>query len=174
MSFYNVVGAGLNKLRARWRACTQRARKELFACTKLRARKSVKTLLTSTPTLFKVVSYFCFWKQLIFGTIKSDIHNLFFLRSCCWISDVSRVFLGRPVHTSNPQRCHHSCRWAEKFSKFVLQMLSKCTPRHFLLLNNFVKHLSNYLILHYRTLLFVDFLKIHILVWYSNNKLVWL
>ena len=35
-------------------------------------------------------------------------------------SDVSRVFLGRPVDTSNPGRCHHHvwCR-AKKFSKFV-------------------------------------------------------
>ena len=24
-------------------------------------------------------------------------------------SDVSRDFLGRPVHTSNPRRCHHGC-----------------------------------------------------------------
>ena len=59
--------AGLDKLRARWRACTQRARKEVFACTKLRARKSVKTLFTSTTTLMKLVNYFCVWKQIIFG-----------------------------------------------------------------------------------------------------------
>ena len=45
----------------------------------------LKTHLTSTPTLFKVVSYFYVWKQLIFGTIRSDINNLFYLRSCCWI-----------------------------------------------------------------------------------------
>ena len=53
------------------------AREKVFACTKLRARKSVETLLSSTPTLFKVVSYFCVWKQIIFGTIRSDIHNAF-------------------------------------------------------------------------------------------------
>ena len=76
---------GLDKLCARWRACMQRARKEVFLCTKSHARKLVKTFLTSTPTLFKVVSYFCVWKQLIFGTIRSDIRNLFYLRSCCWI-----------------------------------------------------------------------------------------
>ena len=85
VNFGVCIPAGLDKLHPRWRACTQRARKELFACTKLRARKSVKILLTSTPTLFKVVSYFCLWKQLIFCTIRSDIHNLFYLRSCCWI-----------------------------------------------------------------------------------------
>ena len=31
---------------------------EVFACTKLRARKSIKTPLSSTPMLFKVLSYF--------------------------------------------------------------------------------------------------------------------
>ena len=35
------------------------------------------------------------------------------------ISDVYRVFLGRPVHTSNPRRWHHGWRRVEKFSKFV-------------------------------------------------------
>ena len=38
---------GLDKLRARWRACTQCARKEVFACRKLLARKSIKTFLSS-------------------------------------------------------------------------------------------------------------------------------
>ena len=37
-------------------ACTQRARKEVFACTKLRARKLIKTPLSSIPMLVKVVS----------------------------------------------------------------------------------------------------------------------
>ena len=50
--------SGLDKLRAQWRACMQGACKELFACMKLCAHKSVKILLTSTPTLFKEVSYF--------------------------------------------------------------------------------------------------------------------
>ena len=61
---------GLNKLRAWWRTCTQRARKEVTACTKLRARKPIKTPLGRTPMLSKIVSYFCVWEQLIFGTIK--------------------------------------------------------------------------------------------------------
>ena len=56
---------------------------EVFACTKLQARKSIKTSLSSTPILFKVVSYFCVWKELIFGMIRSDIHNFFQLRCCC-------------------------------------------------------------------------------------------
>ena len=64
----------------RW-ACMQPACKELIMCTKL----CVKTSLGSTPMLFKKVSYFCVWNQLIFGTIRSDIHNLFHLRSCCKI-----------------------------------------------------------------------------------------
>ena len=38
-----------------------------------------------TPMLFKVLSYFCVWKQIIFSKIKSDIHNLFQVRSCCYI-----------------------------------------------------------------------------------------
>ena len=35
------------------------------------------------------------------------------------ISVVSRTFLGRLVHTLNPQRRHHSWHQAQKFSKFV-------------------------------------------------------
>ena len=63
--------------------CTQRAHKEFFGCTKLRARKSVKTLSSWTRMLFKVASCFCVWKQIIFGTTKSDIHSFFQLRRCC-------------------------------------------------------------------------------------------
>ena len=74
---------GLDKLCARLRACMQRARKEVFTCTKLCARKSIKTPVRSTPMLFKVASFFYVWKQIIFGTIRSDTHNLFRLRSCC-------------------------------------------------------------------------------------------
>ena len=51
----------------------------------LRARKSIRTPLSSTPMLFKVLNYFCVSKQIIFGTIKSDIHNLFQVRSCYYI-----------------------------------------------------------------------------------------
>ena len=40
-----------------------------------------------------------------------------FLDTC---SNVSRIFLGRPIHTLNPWRCHHGWCRAEKFSKFVL------------------------------------------------------
>ena len=36
----------------------ERARKEIFACTNLRARKSNKTPLSSTPMLYKVLSFF--------------------------------------------------------------------------------------------------------------------
>ena len=49
---------GLDKLRAWWRACAQRVHKEIFACTKLRVQKSIKTPLSSTSMLFKVVSLF--------------------------------------------------------------------------------------------------------------------
>ena len=39
--------------------------------------------LSSTQKLFKVASCFCVWIQIIFSTARSDIHNLFHLRSCC-------------------------------------------------------------------------------------------
>ena len=57
--------AGLDKMRGRWRACMQRGRKEVFARANLRARKSVKTLLSSTRMLFKEASCFYVWKQII-------------------------------------------------------------------------------------------------------------
>ena len=37
--------SGLDKLCSQWWGCTQCARKEVFVCTKLRARKSIKTPL---------------------------------------------------------------------------------------------------------------------------------
>ena len=49
----------------------------------LHAHKSIKTPLSSTPIVFKIVSYYCVWKQIIFSTIWSDIHNFFQLRSRC-------------------------------------------------------------------------------------------
>ena len=79
------VSAGLDKLYARWRACTQHAGKKVFACTKLNARKSIKKPFSSTVMFFKVVSCFCVRNQIIFGTIRTDIHRLFQLRSCCYI-----------------------------------------------------------------------------------------
>ena len=58
--FYGKViqKTGLNKLRAQWWACVQRAQKEVFVCTKLRACKSFKTLLSDTQILLKVVSFY--------------------------------------------------------------------------------------------------------------------
>ena len=53
----------------------ERACKEVFECTKLHARKSIKTLLSSTWISFKVASCFCVWKQIILDTTRSDIHN---------------------------------------------------------------------------------------------------
>ena len=50
-----VTLSGLNKLRVRRRACTQYARKEVFACTKFRAPKSIKTPLSKTLMLFKLM-----------------------------------------------------------------------------------------------------------------------
>ena len=60
----------------------------------LRAVKSVKTLLTSTSTLFKVVSFFCVWKQIIFSTIRSGIHTLFLVEKLLLNIVISSVNLG--------------------------------------------------------------------------------
>ena len=49
------VLTGLNKLHTQLQ--------DHFACTKLCTCKSIKTPLSSTPMLFKVVSCFCVWKQ---------------------------------------------------------------------------------------------------------------
>lgn len=43
--------AGLNKLRARCKMCTQRARKDVLRFKKLSARKLIKTLSTSTQSV---------------------------------------------------------------------------------------------------------------------------
>ena len=62
MKFDQLIeyNTGLDKLRARWRACRQHARKKVFACTTLRARKSIKTPLSITRVSFKVAScFFC-------------------------------------------------------------------------------------------------------------------
>ena len=40
---------------------------------------------SSTWMLLNVASCFYVWKQIIFGTIRCEIHNLFQLRSFCWI-----------------------------------------------------------------------------------------
>ena len=68
--------AGLDKLRTQWRVCMQRACKEAFTCTKLRARKSIKTPSGSTQMLFKVASCSCVWKQVIFSKIKWHLSSL--------------------------------------------------------------------------------------------------
>ena len=41
-----------------------------------------KYLWVILPMLLKVVSYFCVWNQIIFSTIRSEMHNLV-QRSCC-------------------------------------------------------------------------------------------
>ena len=81
--FCGMAEAGLYILHAWWWACMEHAHQEVFACMKSFGHKSIKTTLSSTSMLFKVVSYFCIWKQKISWTIRFDIHNLFQLRSCC-------------------------------------------------------------------------------------------
>ena len=46
----------------------------IISITKLCARKSIKTLLGGTLIILKIVIYYCVWKHLIFGPIRSDIH----------------------------------------------------------------------------------------------------
>ena len=83
------------------------------------------------------------------------------------VIDVFRVFLGIPVHTSNPRRHHHG--WPEKFLKFVPPDILR---KHFLALSVtrfFYKAFSKLLELSLRKTLFCGwFLKRFI---YSNNKI---
>ena len=120
-------------------------------------RQINQTYLTSTPMLFKVVSYF--WKKEnkenkgsekknIFGTTRPDIHNLFQLRSFC-------LGIHWRLLTSNKQqkcmkKCFLLCKSIYIFWKIILlntpdieikpkcqkkflldKMLQKCTPFHF-------------------------------------------
>ena len=58
--------------------------------------------------------------QLSMRKLRRFRKNRFFLKNKVLItSDASRVFLDRLVHISDPRRCHHGWRRAEKFSKFV-------------------------------------------------------
>ena len=54
-----TLETGLNKLHAHLSLCAQCACKKVITCMKLHAHKSIKIPLGSTPTLFKIVSYFC-------------------------------------------------------------------------------------------------------------------
>ena len=71
-------------------------------------------------TLFLEPSFWIFPK-LHWGSPSRKNSRLFKLnnRNSCEISDVSRVFLGRPVHTSNARSRQDGWRWAECFSKLV-------------------------------------------------------
>ena len=60
------------KLSAQWQMCTQGGCKKASAYTKLPACKSIKATLSSTLILFKVMSYFCVWKQIVFSTMISE------------------------------------------------------------------------------------------------------
>ena len=66
--------------------------KEVFAPMKFCACKSVKTPLSSTPMLFKVASCFHVWKQTLFDTIRSDIHNLFHNHPPPFLVDIINVW----------------------------------------------------------------------------------
>ena len=65
----------------------------------------------------------CHCSFLIFLTDLIQFLSFFFFKKFCVVcsvgSDISRVFLGRMVHTLNPWRCNHGWHLAEKCSKFV-------------------------------------------------------
>ena len=82
----------------------------------------------------RLVRFNTFWKQLpkackfVFEipSLVLYVHALYLIcyysvyKSRFKVSSVvSRVFLGRPVHTLNPQRHDQGWRWGEKFSKFL-------------------------------------------------------
>ena len=54
---YRLINAGLHKLRARLRPCTQRARKRRYTCTKLRARYWF--LCVNLIWIYQCVTFFC-------------------------------------------------------------------------------------------------------------------
>ena len=51
----------------------------------------------------------CSWSIVVTQSLQSLMQSVMYLE----------LFLGRPVHTSNPQRHHHDWCQAEKFSKFA-------------------------------------------------------
>ena len=89
--------------------------------------------------------------------------SLYILQIFAFSSDVSRVFLGRPVHITNPQRNQHGWRQAEKFAIVVLPNTLKMHSLAPYVLIFFVKHFQNCLNFPYEKLFSAhDFLKIYI------------
>ena len=89
------------------------------------------------------------------------------------ISDVSRVFLGRPVHTQNPQRCHDGwCRGIK---------LSKSVPPHVLKMQSLALFVLRFLCKKFSKLLQFCYITKHSSSWitfqkviYSNKSFVWM
>ena len=73
-------------------------------------------------------------------------------------SDVSRVFLGRPIHISNPRRHQHGWHQAEKCSIFVLPNTPKINSLAPYVLRFFCKTFSKFLQLSLRKTLFRAYL----------------
>ena len=69
-------------------------------------------------------------------------------------SGIPRAFVGRPVHISNPQRCHLGWQRADKFSKFVPPDDTLKKHSLTLFLHFFVKHFPKLLNLTLRKTLF--------------------
>ena len=83
-------------------------------------------------------------------------------------------FFGQTGTNIEPMKAPPWLVLVEKFSKFLPPDALKMHSLS-LFLDFFVNYLPNYLDLHYETFLFPDdFLKIHIFVWYSNKKFMWL
>ena len=60
------------------------------------------------------------WNLIFISELKDSTYNLHISRT---FSDMSRVFLDRPIHKSNPWKHHHGWCQVGTFSKQCLQML---------------------------------------------------
>ena len=80
------------------------------------------------------------------------------------VSDVSRVLLGRLVHTSTPWRSHHDWHWAGNCSKFVPQETLKVHSLTLSVLRLFVRPFPNCLSFYYETLR----------GWFLKNSYIWI
>ena len=72
-----------------------------------------------------------------------DLGNINSKGNSC--GNISRDFLGRPLHTLNPQRRHHGWCQPGKFSKFVPQRALKMHSQGLSVLRFFCKTLSKLL-----------------------------
>ena len=67
---FSFLEPGVNKWHKSWWACMQCACKEGFMCMELCASKLIKIPVSSILMLFKVVSHFYIWNQIMLNTIR--------------------------------------------------------------------------------------------------------